>query len=186
MGMNESIVKGSVAQIAKDTGKSIAETFLNCDIVCLIDTSGSMSATDSLGGKSRYQVACDELAKLQGSLPGKIAVISFSDEAMLCPGGKPFDYGAQTKMDVALNYAKIADVSKMRFILISDGEPNDEDKTLTAARKYKNKIDTIYVGPEEDRAGQRFLEKLAKASGGQAIKDFKVNALETNIRALLA
>ena len=89
-------------------------------------------------------------------------------------------------MDKALDFARVADVPDMRFILISDGEPTDESSALTAARKYKNKIDTIYVGPENEKAGQDFLKRLAKASGGQALQDFKVNALGSNIQKLLA
>jgi hypothetical protein len=183
--MADQIVKGSSGYLAKENNKPLAETFLSCDIICLIDTSGSMHTCDSRNGKSRYQVACDELKNLQASLPGKIAVISFSSEVLFCPNGVPFDYGNGTRMDKALDFARIADVPDMRFILISDGDPDDERDTLDAARKFKNKIDTIYVGPENG-SGREFLRKLSNACGGQAVVDFKVNALETNIRALLA
>jgi Mg-chelatase subunit ChlD len=46
------IIKGSIGQIAKDSGKTIAETFVNADAVVLVDTSGSMSTTDAPGGVS--------------------------------------------------------------------------------------------------------------------------------------
>jgi len=184
--MAEQIVKGSLAQIAKDNNKSIAQTFLSCDVIVIVDTSGSMGSLDSRDGQSRYKVACNELARLQGTLPGKIAVISFSNTVLFCPSGVPFNLDSGTHMDKALDFARVADVPDMRFILISDGEPTDESSALTAARKYKNKIDTIYVGPENEKAGQDFLKRLAKASGGQALQDFKVNALGSNIQKLLA
>lgn len=185
--MDAQIVQGSLSQIAKDQNKSIAETFLSCTAIILVDTSGSMAACDSKGGKSRYQVACDELRQLQGNLPGKIAVISFSDQVLFCPSGVPFDFGNATYMDIALNYVRMADsIPNMKFILISDGCPDNENKTLAVARKFSNHIDTIYVGPESDSAGREFLEKLAAASGGKSIQDFQVKALETNIQKLLS
>lgn len=184
--MTESIVRGSLSQMSKDTGKSIAETFLNAAAIVLVDTSGSMAACDSLNGKSRYSVACEELARIQASQPGKVAVISFSDEVMFCPSGVPWDYGGGTHMDKALDFSRVADVPGMKFILISDGCPDDEEKTLRAAKKYKNSISTIYVGPERDGGGMEFLAKLAAATGGQAVTDFQVQALEANVRKLLA
>jgi len=85
------IVKGSLTDIAAQHGHSLAQTFVNAEVVILIDTSGSMDTHDSRGGRKRYDVACEELAALQGNLPGKIAVLSFSDQTMFCPDGKPFN-----------------------------------------------------------------------------------------------
>ena len=41
---NQNLVAGSLYDIAKKNNQSIAETFINCDVVILVDTSGSMSA----------------------------------------------------------------------------------------------------------------------------------------------
>lgn len=160
------IIKGSIGQIAKDSGKTIAETFINADAVVLVDTSGSMSTQDAPGGVSRYEAACKELAGLQTSLPGKVAVLSFSDTVQFCPTGTPTDLRGGTDLAGALRFAKMADVPGMRFVVISDGEPESRDLALTVARTYTNKIDTIYIGSELQRAGRDFLESLARASGG--------------------
>ncbi len=177
--MNNTLVKGSLSDIAKRSNQSIAETFVNCDVVILVDTSGSMGAQDSRGGRSRYDVACEELKALQGSLPGKIAVLSFSSDVEFNPSGVPRFMQSTTDMTKALRFAKVADnIPGMRFILISDGEPNSPEQALATARSYKNKIDTIYVGPEDQPTGQGFLVKLAKASGGKfysEITTFDVN-----------
>jgi hypothetical protein len=114
-------------------------------------------------------VACDELATLQTSLPGKIAVIAFSSDVQFCPSGVPTYFGGGTDMAKALQFAKVADVPGMQFILISDGQPDDPDRTLTIARTYKNKISVIYVGPEDLSLGRDFLDKLAKTTGGQFV-----------------
>lgn len=181
---NNAIITGSLSAIAQQNNQSIAETFVNADCVILVDTSGSMAACDSRGGKSRYDVACEELVNLQSSLPGKLALISFSDDCIFCPSGVPFNYQGGTNLTRALKFAKMADVKGMRFIVISDGQPYDETGALEVARTYKNRIDTIYVGPEGGE-GQAFLRRLAKASGGQGVTSAQVKELESTVKHLL-
>lgn len=182
--MNTTIIIGSLGALAKQEGKSIAETFVNADLIVIVDTSGSMSTHDSRGGKSRYDVACEELASLQATHPGKIAVLSFSDSTIFCPAGIPTYLGGRTDMAQALRFAKIADVPGMQFILISDGEPNDEQETLAVAKTYRNKISTIYVGPEDQPAGREFLRRLAEATGGQNITVDRARELKAGIERL--
>jgi uncharacterized protein with von Willebrand factor type A (vWA) domain len=179
------IITGSIGAIARRDGKSIAETFINADVIVIVDTSGSMNSHDSRGGKSRYEVACQELADLQNSLPGKIAVLAFSSEIIFCPAGIPQYFGGGTDLEKALKFAKQADVTGMRFIVISDGEPNSERDAMNVAKTFKNKISTIYVGPEEYPAGREFLERLAKASGGLSVTAEKAQELAANVRLLL-
>ncbi|MEM4202476.1 MAG: vWA domain-containing protein [Candidatus Methanomethylicaceae archaeon] len=178
------IVPGSLSAIAKQEGKSLAETFVNADLVVLVDTSGSMSSHDSRGGRSRYDVACEELAALQNNHPGKIAVIAFSSFPKFCPNGIPEYLGQSTNMAKALEFAKIADVPGIQFILISDGEPDDEQKTLSVAGTYRNKISTIYVGPEEQPAGRDFLQRLAAATGGRTMTVDRAKELKAGIEKL--
>jgi len=182
--MNTQIIQGSLGAIAQQNGKSIAESFVNADCIILVDTSSSMGQHDSRGGQSRYEVACEELKNLQASLPGKLALLSFSDDVIFCPNGIPFNYGSMTDLAKVLKFAKMGDVTGMRFIVISDGEPNDEDSALAVAKTYKNRISTIYVGPEGG-GGQDFLKRLAKASGGENITDFKVKELSNSVQHLL-
>lgn len=182
--MNTSLVAGSIGAVAQQSGKSIAESFVNADAIIVVDTSGSMESNDSRGGKSRYNVACEELKNLQASLPGKLALLSFSDDVQFCPSGVPFLFGGGTDLAKALKFAKTADVTGMRFIVISDGEPSDESAALEVAKTFKNRIDTIYVGPENG-SGQAFLKRLAKASGGQGTTAAQVKELASNIKNLL-
>lgn len=179
------LVKGSLAAIATEAHTSLAETFVNAECVVLVDTSGSMSAADAPGGRARYDQACAELEALQAALPGKIAVISFSDNSLFCPNGRPFFLRGRTNLANALDYARIADVPGIRFIVISDGEPDSEHDALAAARKYRNRIDTIFVGPEDRPLGRDFLTRLAKASGGQAITADRAANLALEAKRLL-
>lgn len=183
-------VSGSLSQQAAQNGQSLAETFVNADVVVIVDTSGSMSMSDGFEN-SRYERACDELAKIQKNMPGKICVLSFSDQVMFCPSGVPWNYEGGTNLAAALKFAKVADVPDMRFIVISDGEPTEgfgnmsaEDYCIQIARGYKNHIDTIYIG-RENGSGQEFLTRLAKASGGISARDFSAAQLETTVKGLL-
>lgn len=178
------VVKGSLADVTRQNHTHLAASFVNAECVILVDTSGSMGAKDAIGGRSRFDQACDELAKLQSVLPGKLAVLSFSSSVTFCPTGTPDFIGGSTDLAGALDYAKVADVGDMQFIVISDGEPNNPITALAAARKYTGKIDTVFVGPEGG-SGRDFLDKLAKASGGQAVKAHQATALADKLHRLL-
>lgn len=183
--MDTKIVKGSLTDLAAKNNQSLAQTFLSCEVVVICDTSGSMSSRDASEGRSRYDQACWELATLQGDLPGKIGVISFSDLTEFCPNGTPRYLGGGTDLEKALKFAKVADVPGMRFIVISDGAPGDPNGALKVAKTYRNRIDTIYCGPENGH-GRDFLERLAAASGGSHVTAAQAKSLSTSVQKLLA
>jgi len=183
---NNAVVVGSISDIAQRNGTSLAESFINCDAVVIVDVSGSMAAKDSRDNRSRYDVALEELASLQAHLPGKIAVVAFSDSVAFIPGGQPLFMGSGTNLAAALRFAKVADVPGMRFFIISDGVPDDGQAALNVAKSYSNRIDTIYVGPESGYAmGREFLETLARASGGQSTTADRVQELAAKVETLL-
>jgi Mg-chelatase subunit ChlD len=153
------LVPGSLAAIAADTNTSIAESFLSADALIVVDVSGSMSG-------SPYDQACAELRKLQADLPGKVAVVAFSDRPEFAAHGTPRMIGGGTDLARALTFVHVADDCEIRFIVISDGCPNDEAAALREARKFQSRIDTVFIG-REGEPGQDFLRRLAAASGGQ-------------------
>jgi hypothetical protein len=166
--MSQEIVYGSLGYLAGQ-GKSIAETFATgVDAILMIDVSASMMMTDCRDGQSRYDAACAELKRLQRQLPGKLAIIEWSDGHAFCPGGMPSGIKGMTNMAGVLKFVQIADGAGIRFILISDGEPDSEDETLDVARKFSSHIDTIYIGPEGG-AGADFLRRLSALTGGQSV-----------------
>ena len=59
--------------------------------------------------------------------------------------------------------------------------------TLSEARKFTSKIDTIFVGPEGD-PGREFLKKLSAATGGISITNQaeQLGKLSDNITRLIA
>lgn len=158
---------------------------MSADAIILVDVSGSMDARDSRGGRTRYAVALDELAQLQARMPGKLAVIAFSTEVQFCPGGLPPLMGCSTDLAGALRFARVADVEGMQFVVISDGQPDDERAALAEAAQYKCRISTIFVGREGDTAAQAFLAALAGQHQGQAITADRAQELASKTATLL-
>lgn len=183
--MNSQIVKGSIADVAQRKGQSIATTFMQAKVVIILDVSGSMDATDAQDGLSRREVARRELEKLQNEMPGEIALICFASQVEFSPSGFPVSVGYSTNLTSALNYVKIADGTDVRFIVISDGEPDSKSSALDVAKTFVNRIDTIFVGSTQYDRGRKFLEELARVSGGKHQTFEKCKELSSGIIGLL-
>lgn len=178
------ITKGSIADLMQNENVTLAESFMTCDCVVLFDVSGSMNNIDNMNG-TRFDRGVKELKSIQQAMPGKYAIIQFADRVDFMPGGVPVMgiSGDGTDLTAALKYAKIADeIPDMRFIVISDGEPNNDLTALKIASQYKNRIDTIFIGREHDRwsaHAREFLFKLAQISGGNAVTTAAENIGQT-------
>lgn len=178
-------VKGSIKDTAVAKGITVAEAFAEADAVVVVDTSGSMAERDAGNGRTRYMVACEQLAKLQADMPGRVAVVSFSDQAIFCPSGVPTNQDGSTDMAEALRFVHRCD-GLMRIVMISDGLPDAQEAALREAARFTAKIDTIYVGAENGY-GRDFLRRLAEATGGIAVRqDVKeLGLLAENVQRLL-
>lgn len=183
--MDQAIVVGSLSDVAKRSGQSIAESFIGAEMVVIVDCSGSMNQRDSRDGRSRHEVALEELAQIQADMPSKVAVIAFSDMAIFVPGGQPPLLHGGTNLAGALRFAKAADVPDVLFVVISDGEPDNQDEALAVARTFTQEISTVYVGPESDPRGRDFLKKLAKMQGGRSVTADRAQELASKVVALL-
>jgi len=183
--MTTAIVPGSLGAMAQGAGTSLAEAFLGADVLVLVDVSGSMATPDSRGGQRRYDVACSELRKLQAEMPGKVGVIAFSGNVEFCPGGVPPLMAGNTDLAAALRFAQPAD-GTVRFIIVSDGEPDAPGEALRVAGTFKSRLDTVYVGPESERGGADFLRRLAAASGGRHVVADRAMDLAAATQGLLA
>ena len=184
MSRSNAIVQGSIQDMANQQHTSVAEALLGCDFVCLLDVSGSMGSHDSRGGQRRFDVAVEELGNLQRQHPGKIAVMGFSDHPEWAPSGFPTFQGGGTDLTNALQFGLALD-GTVTFIVLSDGEPNDEESALRTAKQFTSRIDTVYVGPPDDRRGLDFLRRLAAASGGQSVVAEKAADLADHVEVLM-
>jgi hypothetical protein len=181
MNQNTAIVPGSLMAQGQH---SLAESFLNADAILIVDMSGSMGMEDAPGEIARWDAAENELIRLQAENPGKLAVVAFSGTVEFCPTGIPPRLGGGTNMAAALRFVKPADGTGVKFILISDGEPDDKMEVLNVAYSFESKIDTVYIGPEGGR-GASFLAKLAQQAGGMATTSKAPGLLADNVTLLL-
>lgn len=182
------VVPGSIAHTAKMQGITEAEAFLDATMIALVDVSSSMADRDARDGKSRYEVACAELATLQRSNPGKIAIVSFSSSPVFCAGGIPMFLGGGTDLAAGLKFVKakgVDELSDMSVVVISDGQPDNRMEALDAARKFKCRIDTVFVGAETDGMARAFLRELATVRSGKAVTSAQASDLAKNIAPLL-
>ena len=180
----KAIVKGSLTDIQQQSNKSLAETFLNAEIVVVVDTSASMGQHDAPGGISRYDAACNQLTTIQGNNPGKVAVISFSSWPVFCPDGLPQNLEGSTDMVEALKFVKPVDGTGTKIVLVSDGEPDQDNETLNIAKTFQTAIDVIYIGREGGN-GYKFLQQLAKLTGGKSFKSEAPGLLGDSVETLL-
>jgi len=184
---NSQIVVGSLGQIASRDNMSLADVFMNCDHIILVDTSGSMHEKDSTGGRSRYEVACDELRKIQRDLPGKLGIFSYSDECVFCPNGIPTMLGQGTGMLDAMRYVEPVDGTIKSYIIISDGypDPGTENNILALAGRMSTPVNTIFAGGVEDKMGREFMNQLAIAGRGKTSFSASASDLSSSAMKLL-
>lgn len=179
------IVKGSLQESQKNRNVTFAEAFLSVDALIIVDISASMATRDVVvegTTRSRWDEANVQLARVQRRFPGKLAVVAFSDNAEFCPAGVLPPIKGGTNLHGALEFVKPAAGCGLKFIVASDGEPDDPAGTLSYAKTLGNKIDTIHIGSSEK--GRKFLEELAAAAGGKSI-DKGVELLEESVTKLL-
>ena len=180
------VVPGSQLDAAKKSGLTLAQSFLSAELVILLDNSGSMGSADAPGNKTRQEYAGEQLLRIQGQNPGKVALICFANDVQYSPGGVVLNVGGNTALHKALEFAKVADDTGLKILVISDGEPDDKSAALSIAKTYTSKIDVLFCGPENDQYGGRtFLQRLAQATGGQFFSSNKPAELEGAVNTLL-
>lgn len=159
---------GSITQRAALMGRTLADIMSAADTIVMLDISSSMATQDSRGRRARIDAATEDLAKLQEKFPGRVMLVQFNDSAEIVPTGVPGEPQGTTDVASALELVKDFDFDGMKFILISDGEPNSANGALAVAKTFRQPIYTIYVGPEGGE-GRAFLEALSSATGGTSM-----------------
>jgi len=170
---NLTIVTGSTADLAQKANISLAEAFMEVEVMVVLDVSYSMKADDAPGNKTREQYAQEQLTTLQQRYAGKVGLIAFADRAAYLPGGyvENVGLGSSTAISAGLQEAMGSSQALIPIFLITDGEPNydDEEKTIKLAQELPGPLHCIYVGPEGGE-GYFFLQRLGKAAGAESVK----------------
>lgn len=131
--------------------------------VILVDTSLSMSERvksgerkiDILRSVFHRPIAANEIAIGFDSSCNIIATFAQIPE----PSGS-------TDMEGAISLA--ATYKPKATLIISDGVPDSETKTLSAAKKLTGVINCLFIGDENDTEAISFMRKLARLGCGQA------------------
>ena len=161
------IAKAST-DLAKQTG-AVAQAqeritrINNRPSVVLADVSGSMAST-AWGGRTKHAVLREAIAATLQN--GRHELIAFSDRVtpVSSAASLPEAVGG-TALHLALSAAIERDPG--RILVISDGEPDNEDAALATAARFKGVIDVLYIGPDSNAAAMRFLHRLALAGHGR-------------------
>lgn len=167
MNKQNAVAIGSVTHVANQSGRSELEVLMSIDAIALVDSSQSMTIKDAgkEGQLTRHDAAEQELRKVQAQYPGRVGVVSFSSRAELCMSGVPTRFNGGTRLAPALEIAKDFDASDRTTIVITDGDVEDEQDSLDIAKTLKGKIQTIYIGGEDNSASAKaFLKRLANAN----------------------
>lgn len=176
---------GSLEAMADQSNLPMEEVFMSVENIILMDCSSSMDTRDCEGNQTRWQVAKIELETLQKQLPGKIALICFNNEPVFCPTGIPVKASGGTQLYDALKYIEPADGTDIGFYLISDGEPFSENTCIELAKKFETPINCIFVGSKhESYSGMEFLNKLAAATRGKAVRSEETGSFQKEFLAL--
>lgn len=176
--------QGSLQETSRSKNLPMEEVLMDVNHMVLIDTSYSMEGRDAGNGhEKRHDVAERELKVLQRDMPGKIAVISFSTDVMLCPGGIPHRFNQGTDIYKALQFIEPFDGTGIKFYLISDGECHD-DRVLEIAKQFQTPINCIFIGSEEGSDGRSMLREISKLSRGHYSKSTNVGSFQQEFLAL--
>ena len=129
----------------------------NPDIRCLLlDTSGSMSM--ECKGKDRR---IDVLRKAVEALDWQsYRLFTFDSFCVEIPNPSAlWATGGGTGLDLGLK--EIAKLNPSQTVVISDGEPNNEQDAIAAAGLLSGTISTVYIGDDTDKNAIAFMRKLA-------------------------
>jgi hypothetical protein len=177
-GQSDQETDGSLSDRIRQAVRKTVGTAAPTDACLVLDTSRSMNT--HIGANRR---SIDELRTLAAGFLD-IRRVQFGSVAKeLKPDQEPGGPAGGTAMDLAFKLVK--QLGLKHAIVITDGEPDDEDRTLWAAQGLK--IDAFYVGPDGNQRAQEFLRKLCGLHGGQygkASLEF-AKELTGKVRALL-
>jgi len=185
-----SIAEGSIFDLAARRNKKPEEIVANADVVVLLDCSSSMltrldgswsygRAEETSG--TRYSEAVKALEMIQQQYQGKVLLITFASGAGVQYGGLPPRPEGTTNLRAALELAHTFDDMGMKFIVVSDGQPDRPDDCIVWRDKFKSALDTIFIGRDGD-SGLTFMNKLAT---GTAMGRVEPKLLGTSIKGLL-
>jgi len=166
---NSNLAEGSVFDTSNSQGVKPEDVLANCDVIVMLDISGSMDAFVYGANKNRWEAAVDQLRLIQRTFPGRVALIQFGGMVTgFRFNGIPDRPTGSTPMHEAMAIAHDFDNQGKQFYLISDGQPDRVEIVHQWAKAFVSPINTIFIGDDNDISGIRLLGEVSRFSGGEA------------------
>lgn len=149
--------------------------------ILLADVSGSMSEP-AWSGRRKIDVLREAVAGVTGH-----RLMTFATEAGEAGNAGIPEPAGGTALHLGL--AAAARHQPRATLVVSDGQPDDEDAALRAAERLTGVIHVLYIGPESNVAAIGFMRRLARAGAGTyqgADLQRPQPALQHTMQALLA
>lgn len=150
--LNKSLQVGSLDDLVRVQTES--------NIWLLLDCSGSMSSP-MRNGKDRIAGLRETVDSIQSER--RMQMIQFSGSVQVTEYVP--DPNGGTPLAEAIDLARTNECS--RAIVISDGEPNNENAAMDSAKRFGGRIDVVFVG-DPGSHGEAFLKRLAQSTGGES------------------
>lgn len=149
-------------------------------VVLLCDLSGSMESQAN-GGRTRFQALVKAVGELLEQEP-EAKVVCFNGKAWVTKDISEESPDGGTNL--AEGFRKVQTLNPTHTIVVSDGQPNNADAAIAAARLTPGVISMIYVGPDEDKGAIAFMERLTRVGAGVGVIDDQRHATANLIGSL--
>lgn len=132
-------------------------------IVLVLDCSGSMSSEADSPGERRIDALRGVVNSLR--LKGMTFRQLIFNSSHMWSDVIPEPAGGT---DMAGAFEFCAKINPEHVIVVSDGQPDNPQAALLAAKQLRCKVDVFYVGPSNDTHCKDFLQSLATSTGGSS------------------
>lgn len=162
-----SISQTALDRLTKTTERSSLDSLVTARTqrsLLLVDVSGSMSDTfrDGEGIVRKIDKLRTIVETLQTTHPVPVAAFGINGYGVELVERIPEPSG-MTPLHKAIDFGRIQEATHL--VVVTDGQPDDAEAALNAAKFFGGKIDVFYIG-SPGTAGAAFCEKLAKLAGG--------------------
>lgn len=160
---NELTVTAAVEKLNKSMQRSSLDELVAAKTrrsLLLLDVSGSMVQTIA-SGKRKIDALREVATSLRETHP--VPMVAFGGRQVSVIDTDIPEPAGGTPMHDAITFAKREGAT--HAVLITDGVPGSQSRTLDAALAFRGPIDVFYIGDGSDE-GAHFAQRLATLTGG--------------------